>query len=171
MKNSALKCLAVKVISKGFGTAAAMSTEDIEFGGDLPSTVDWTAKGAVTPIKNQGQCGSCWSFSTTGTIEGAHFLKTGNLVSLSEQNLMDCSWSYGNMGCNGGLMPQALDYVLANGGIDTEASYPYTMESSHTCKYSASSSGATITGYVNVTSGSESDLQKGCRHHTRCCCN
>jgi cathepsin L len=125
----------------------------------LPASVDWRTEGAVTPIKNQGQCGSCWSFSTTGSTEGAHFLATKNLVSLSEQNLMDCSESYGNQGCNGGLMDSAFKYIKANGGIDTEASYPYKAASTFQCEYKAANSGATITGYSDVTSGSESALQ------------
>jgi len=120
-------------------------------------TVDWRTKGAVTPIKNQQQCGSCWAFSTTGSVEGAHFLAKGALVSLSEQNLVDCSDAQGNQGCNGGLMTQAMDYIISNKGIDTEASYPYTAQDG-TCKYSAAHIGSDLVSYTNVQQGSEADL-------------
>jgi cathepsin L len=124
---------------------------------DAPASYDWRKKNAVTHVKNQEQCGSCWSFSTTGSVEGCHAISTGKLVSLSEQNLMDCSTSYGNEGCDGGLMVLAYEYIIANGGIDTEASYNYTAEDG-TCEYNAANSGATINGYENVTSGDEKDL-------------
>jgi len=122
------------------------------------ATVDWRNKNVVTPIKNQGQCGSCWSFSTTGSTEGAHALKTGNLVSLSEQNLMDCSTSYGNQGCNGGLMDQAFQYIIANKGIDTEESYPYQGVQG-TCQYNAANSGATLSSFKDIPKGDEATLQ------------
>jgi len=124
----------------------------------LPDSWNWATQGAVTPIKNQQQFGSCWSFSTTGSVEGCHFLGTKNLVSLSEQNLMDCSWSQGNQGCNGGLMTQAMQYIITNGGIDTESSYPYTAEDG-SCTYSAANSGSTLASFNNVASGDENALQ------------
>jgi len=122
----------------------------------IPEDADWRTKGAVTGVKDQGQCGSCWSFSATGGIEGSR--KGASLTSLSEQNLMDCSTSYGNQGCNGGLMDSAFKYVIANKGIDTEASYPYETKQG-TCRFKAASIGSTISGYTDVASGSEPGLQ------------
>jgi cathepsin L len=124
----------------------------------LPASFDWRDKGAVTPIKNQQQCGSCWAFSTTGSVEGCHFLAKSKLMSLSEQNLMDCSTAQGNQGCEGGLMTQAMTYIISNGGIDTEDSYPYTAQDG-TCNYNAANSGSTLNTFTNVNQGSESDLQ------------
>ena len=121
------------------------------------SSVDWRQQGAVTPIKNQGQCGSCWSFSATGSLEGQHFLKNKQLVSLSEQNLVDCSTLYGNHGCEGGLMDNAFRYIKANGGIDTEASYPYQAHN-ELCRFQAQNVGATDDGYVDIPRGDEEAL-------------
>ncbi|XP_055307808.1 cathepsin L-like, partial [Sitodiplosis mosellana] len=91
----------------------------------LPKAVDWRNKGAVTEVKDQKQCGSCWAFASVGAIESHYFIKTGHLLSLSEQNLVDCSQSYGNLGCDGGLAVDAFKYIIDH-GIDAETSYPYS---------------------------------------------
>ncbi|XP_015190417.1 PREDICTED: cathepsin L [Polistes dominula] len=125
---------------------------------ELPHFVDWREKGAVTPVKDQKACGSCWAFSTTGALEGQNFRKTGNLVSLSEQNLIDCSGKYGNNGCRGGLMDQAFQYIKDNHGIDTEQSYPYEAENDK-CRYSPRNSGAVDVGFVDIPQGDEQKLK------------
>jgi len=128
----------------------------------LPTSFDWRPKGAVTPVKDQGACGSCWSFSTTGNIEGQWFLAGHKLVGLSEQNLVDCDHTCSNymgeqtcdQGCDGGLMQNAYQYIIKNGGIDTEASYPYQGEDGQ-CQFSNKNIGAKIRNYTMLSTNED----------------
>jgi cathepsin L len=124
---------------------------------NLAAEVNWITKGAVTPVKNQGQCGSCWAFSTTGAVEGAMFVKTGNLQSYSEQQLVDCSSAYGNMGCNGGLMDNAFKYIEKN-PLELESDYAYTARGG-TCKYSSTLGKGLVKSFVDVQAGSPDQLK------------
>lgn len=118
---------------------------------EAPASVDWTAQGGiVNAVKDQGQCGSCWAFSTVGTLESGYALSTGKLVNAAEQQLVDCDKSY-NQGCNGGWPYEALGYYRSN-GVCSESSYAYTARDG-TCRQSSCSaalSAGTISGYANV---------------------
>jgi KDEL-tailed cysteine endopeptidase len=121
-----------------------------------PASVDWRSSGAVTGVKNQGSCGSCWAFSTTGAVEGIHKIKSGSLVSLSEQQLVDCSASYGNLACNGGLMDNAFKYIRDH-GIERESDYPYTGVKA-SCKAGQHASVTSLKGFVDVAASNPSAL-------------
>ncbi|CAM8989112.1 unnamed protein product [Rhodiola kirilowii] len=125
---------------------------------DVPSAVDWRSKGAVTPIKDQGQCGSCWAFSTVAATEGIHQLTTGKLVSLSEQELVDCDVNGVDQGCSGGEMEDAFQFIINNKGLNTEANYPYTASDGTCDKKAESTYAAKITGYETVPANSEEFL-------------
>lgn len=116
---------------------------------DIPESIDWVKKGAVTPVKDQGYCGCCWAFAAVGTLEGQYFLTTGKLSNFSEQNLLDCSskGKYNNDGCNGGFSDEALQYVLDNDGIQTEQTYKYETRED-ICRYREEYKGAEIEDYV-----------------------
>jgi len=124
--------------------------------GGLPDEVDWRNKGAVTPVKDQGQCGSCWTFSTTGVIEGFYFLNNGKLLSFSEQQIVDCDTDT-NEGCNGGWPYLAVQYAAQN-GLELESDYPYTAEDGD-CNYDKSKTTQVAGGYSFVTANSTDELK------------
>ncbi|PIN19573.1 Cysteine proteinase Cathepsin L [Handroanthus impetiginosus] len=125
----------------------------------VPSSMDWRKKGAVTGVKDQGQCGCCWAFSAVAATEGINQLKTGKLISLSEQELVDCDTSE-DQGCNGGLMDYAFEFMIKNHGLTTESNYPYKGVDGTCNTRKESSHVAKITGYKDVPANSESSLLK-----------
>jgi len=124
---------------------------------NLPSSVNWTNAGAVTPVKNQDMCGSCWAFSATGALEGLNFIANKKLLSFSEQQLVDCSKKFGNQGCNGGEMDAAFQYVEQN-GIELEDTYPYKGKTGLLCKYNAKNVVFKNKNHVDVKPNSVEDL-------------
>lgn len=125
----------------------------------VPTSVDWRKNGAVNPVKDQGQCGSCWAFSTIVAVEGINAIKTKHLVSLSEQELVDCDTTE-NQGCNGGLMDLALKFIKQNGGITTEASYPYKAKDGKCDTTKENAPAVTIDGHEDVPPNNEDALLK-----------
>ncbi|KAG9266630.1 procathepsin L isoform X1 [Astyanax mexicanus] len=119
--------------------------------------VDYRTLGYVTEVKDQGYCGSCWAFSTTGAIEGQMYKQSGQLVSLSEQHLVDCSRSYGTHGCSGAWMANAYDYIISN-GLQATNTYPYTSADTQPCFYDPSLVVAQISDYRFIPKGDEQAL-------------
>ena len=133
--------------------------------GSLPDSINWVEKGAVTPVKDQGQCGSCWSFSTTGALEGAYYIAHGDLKSFSEQQLVSCDNRKNggkDMGCNGGLMDNAFNWIEKNDGLCLETDYPYTSgttTSAGSCETTCSIvSDSDVQSYNDVNPNSDSDM-------------
>ncbi|CAF1438778.1 unnamed protein product [Adineta steineri] len=125
----------------------------------LPDSVDWRNQNVVEAVKDQGGCGACWAFSAVGSIESAYAIKTGTLVSLSEQQLVDCSGGQRNYGCGGGTMDHAFVYVITASGIETESSYPYTAVD-QTCVFNPTETTVQVCDFVDIASGDEVALQQ-----------
>jgi len=126
------------------------------YNGSLDDAVNWVDKGAVTPVKNQGSCGSCWAFSTTGAVEGAYFIKHGEQKSFSEQQLVDCDRKV-NQGCNGGDMAEAFKYIESS-PLELESDYPYKGRNMK-CSYDKTKGVGTVSDYTNVVPDSEQELK------------
>ncbi|XP_077446243.1 digestive cysteine proteinase 1 isoform X1 [Stigmatopora argus] len=125
----------------------------------VPESLDWRLYGAVTPVKDQAICGSCWSFATTGALEGALFLKTGSLQVLSQQMLVDCTWGFGNNGCDGGEEWRAYEWNMKHGGIAATETYGAYTGMNGFCHFNRSQLTAHVRSYTNVTSGDAQALK------------
>uniref|UniRef100_A0A8C3V8X8 Pro-cathepsin H n=1 Tax=Catharus ustulatus TaxID=91951 RepID=A0A8C3V8X8_CATUS len=133
--------------------------------GPYPDSIDWRKKGNfVTPVKNQGACGSCWTFSTTGCLESAIAIATGKLLSLAEQQLVDCAQAFNNHGCSGGLPSQAFEYILYNKGLMGEDSYPYRAKNG-TCKFQPEKAIAFVKDVINITQYDEDGMVEAVGRH------
>ncbi|XP_010481519.1 PREDICTED: senescence-specific cysteine protease SAG12-like [Camelina sativa] len=150
---------------KGLSTLSSLGQtfryQNVSSGG-LPISVDWRTKGAVTPIKDQRSCGCCWAFSAVAAIEGAAQIKKGKLISLSEQQLVDCDTN--NFGCEGGLMDTAFEHIKATGGLTTESNYPYKGEDGSCNSKKTNPKATSITGYEDVPANDENALMKAVAH-------
>jgi cathepsin F len=135
--------------------ASMLVQDEVHNTSNLPAAVDWVAKGAVNEVKNQGSCGSCWAFSTVANIEGVNFVKTQKLVSLSEQELVDCDHTGpdGDQGCQGGLPSNAFKFLLAKGtGLEPESKYPYSGKDKQSCVAAKSDEIVFISSWKQIAS-------------------
>lgn len=138
----------------GLGTPFKSSRSETN---PLPETIDWRKEGATTPVKDQARCGSCWAFAATGAMETAYFLQYGELVNLSEQQLIDCSKRYGNHGCSGGLPDFAFKYVKDH-GLVTEDEYPYAAKDQRCKTQQTVDPAIQLKGFKDIASQKYEDL-------------
>lgn len=125
---------------------------------DAAQSVDWRAMGAVTGVKDQGECGCCWAFSAVAAVEGLNKIRTGRLVSLSEQELVDCDVNGEDQGCEGGLMDDAFQFIVRRGGLASESGYPYQGEDGYCRSSAAAARAASIRGHEDVPRNNEAAL-------------
>ncbi|CAE5967840.1 unnamed protein product [Arabidopsis arenosa] len=132
----------------------------------LPDEIDWRDKGAVVTVKDQGNCGSCWAFSAIAAVEGINQITTGELISLSEQELIDCDRGFVNAGCDGGIMNYAFEFIMKNAGIESDQDYPYTANDLGLCNTDKNNKSrvVTIDGYEDVPRDDEKSLKKAVAH-------
>lgn len=161
-EDSELRYMRGRLRSKGYNGGSPFALPESK---QRPPVLDWRIAGAVTPVKDQAVCGSCWSFGTIGTIEGVHFVKTGHLVRLSEQQLVDCSWDQGDNGCDGGEDFRAYAYIKRAGGISLDEDYGAYLGQDGKCHDSKVPKVVKLTGFVNVTSGSAEALELALFEH------
>ncbi|XP_010894819.1 pro-cathepsin H [Esox lucius] len=144
---------------------SATKGSHVSSNGPYPDSIDWRKKGNyVTDVKNQGPCGSCWTFSTTGCLESVTAIATKKLLQLSEQQLVDCAQAFNNHGCKGGLPSQAFEYIKYNKGLMTEGDYPYTAKDG-TCKFKADLAAAFVKDVINITKYDEMGMLDAVARH------
>ncbi|XP_055850754.1 procathepsin L-like [Episyrphus balteatus] len=155
------KLAGLKRSSAGDAKASAhKEAASVPTNANIPDSFDWRDHGAVTPVKFQGlDCNSCWSFAVTGAVEGHYFRKTKSLVPLSEQNLIDCSQNYGNVGCSGGYQEYGFNYIIENQGIAKSEPYPYKMMDDK-CNYRRDIKGADMQAFAVIAPGDEKTLKE-----------
>ena len=160
-----LKALRGKQYTKGYNGGQPFPYRVAEEFESIPDSLDWRLYGAVTPVKDQSVCGSCWSFGTTGAVEGAYYMKYGKLVRLSQQALIDCSWGFGNNGCDGGEDFRSYQWIMKHGGLPTEDDYGGYLGQDGYCHVNNVTMTAKISGFVNVTTGDVDALKLAIAKH------
>lgn len=165
LSNLEMYALRGKQYTKGYNGGEPFPHDIEKEIASVPENLDWRLYGAVTPVKDQSVCGSCWSFGTTGAVEGAYYMRYGKLVRLSQQALIDCSWGFGNNGCDGGEDFRSYQWIMKHGGLPSEDEYGGYLGQDGFCHINNVTMAAKISGYVNVTSGNADALKIALANH------